>query len=191
MCTTTELTVGGGLTESISILITTTTVYTHTMQIFRSKELSLPASSLMTPVLPTQVWLWLSLCVSVKILAKVTKNKSNLLHCVSTSSHTLYGVCCVRYILWNMHDWLCFRNPNSIRESKELPPNAGDSLKIHPTEESVVIQTLNLAKHCWSCCSCNKHSIHRSGQRKYGLECSFNQFKQAGSPPRPVLPKRD
>lgn len=62
--------------------------------------------------------------------------------------------------------------------------NAEDSFKIHPTEESVVIQTLNLAKH-WlrcCCCSCNKHSIHQSGQRKYGLECSFNQFKQTPGP---------
>lgn len=66
----------------------------------------------------------------------------------------------------------------------------GTQFKIHPTEESVVLQTLKLAKHCFSCRSCNKHPIHQPGQRKYGLECSFNQFKQTGSPPRPVLPKK-
>lgn len=53
----------------------------------------------------------------------------------------------------------------------------------------MVIQTLRLAKLCFCCCSCNKHSIHQSVQRKYGLECSFNQFKQTGSPPCPVCLK--
>lgn len=73
-----------------------------------------------------------------------------------------------------------------MRESEALTPNA-----IHPTEESVVMQTLNLAKHCLSCCSCNKHSIHPPGQRKYGLECNFNQFKQTRFHPRPVWPNKD
>lgn len=82
------------LTESIIIIITITimTVYTHTMQIFRSKELFLPALSLLSPTISSQVSLWLFACTPERILEEeVAENNSKLLPCVSASSHKLYG----------------------------------------------------------------------------------------------------
>lgn len=74
------------------------TVYTHTMQIFRSKELSLPALSLLSPAISSQVSLWLSVRTPERILRGRSRREqlkaAALCFCIFTQTAT--AACCVR-----------------------------------------------------------------------------------------------